>query len=104
MKSFPWKVFFGVMFAIALILFCLPINLFNGAIVYQQGAQEVLVEAPLSLSYFVGLGYQADEMDYVKSFYLHPSGIILACAFLLIIPTLIAVRVQIHKKQKMHEK
>ena len=38
---------------IALPLFLLPLNLFNGEIIYQRALVEQKVAAPLSLSYFI---------------------------------------------------
>ena len=55
---------------IALPLFLLPLNLFNGEIIYQRALVEQKVAAPLSLSYFIGVGYDQKDMVGVKEFYL----------------------------------
>lgn len=90
----PIYVFLISMLLIALPLFLFPINLFQGEIVYQHGLVESIVDAPLSLSYFVGLGYNPDDMIGIKSFYLKPGGYLLAALLILGIPGLIAFRVR----------
>ncbi|MFA7272549.1 MAG: hypothetical protein WC044_01700 [Crocinitomicaceae bacterium] len=91
--------------AIALPLFIFPINLFEGEIVYQIGIQHSVIKAPLSLSYFIGLGYDPADMVNIKSFYLLPFGYAMVAVFLIGIPVLIAYRVHLGKlKNKQHEK
>jgi hypothetical protein len=97
-RSFPWKIFFIAFFAMIFLLFCFPINLFNGEIVLNSGLQEEIVEVPLSLSYFIGIGYNKTELEGVTDFYLLPSGYMLAVIFLVGIPTLIAYRLKLGKK------
>jgi hypothetical protein len=77
---------------IALPLFLLPLNLFNGEIIYQRALVEQKVAAPLSLSYFIGIGYDQKDMVGVKEFYLVKDGIILAIIVLFGIPGIIAYR------------
>jgi hypothetical protein len=77
---------------IALPLFLLPLNLFNGEIIYQRALVEQKVAAPLSLSYFIGVGYDQKDMVGVKEFYLVKDGIILAIIVLFGIPGIIAYR------------
>jgi hypothetical protein len=93
----PLFVFLVSMILIALPLFLFPINLFQGVIVYQEGLVETIAEAPLSLSYFIGLGYSPDDLMGIKSFYLKPGGYLLATLLILGIPGLIAYRVNLRK-------
>lgn len=58
-----------------------------------EGLVETKIEAPLSLSYFFGLGYSEEDMIGIKDFYLKPGGYILAFLFTLGFPSLIALRV-----------
>jgi hypothetical protein len=58
---------------------------------------ERVVDAPLSLSYFVGLGYNPEDMIGIKSFHLKPGGYVLAALLILGIPGLIAYRVNLRK-------
>jgi hypothetical protein len=93
----PIYVFLISMLLIALPLFLFPINLFQGVIVYQEGLVETTVEAPLSLSYFVGMGYNPGDLMGIKSFHLKPGGYVLAALLILGIPGLIAYRVNLRK-------
>jgi hypothetical protein len=93
----PIYVFLISMLLVALPLFLFPINLFQGVIVYQEGLVETTVQAPLSLSYFVGIGYNPDDLMGIKSFYLKPGGYVLAALLILGIPGLIAYRVNLRK-------
>jgi hypothetical protein len=88
----PLVIFFLSFVLIALPLFLLPLNLFKGEIVYKQALVEQKVAAPLSLSYFIGIGYDQKDMVGVKEFYLVKDGIILAVLFLIGIPAIIAYR------------
>ena len=93
----PIYAFLISMLLIALPLFLFPVNLFQGEIVYQEGLVESVVDAPLSLSYFVGLGYNPEDMIGIKSFHLKPGGYVLAALLILGIPGLIAYRVNLRK-------
>ena len=94
MRTFPFKLFFICFLVLALILFCFPLNLFDGEIVIQHGLQKEVIQAPLSLSYFVGLGYNSEDLKdaNITDFYLLPTGYLLAAAFLLGVPFVIALR------------
>lgn len=76
----------------AAIFFLFPINFFDGAIVLENGIQTMTVERPLSLSYFIGLGYDEQDMDIVRDFYLKPKGWFMAFVFIVGIPALVAYR------------
>lgn len=73
-------------------LFTLPINLFQGVIEYNNGIQSWTIDAPLSLSYFIGLGYDPADMVDVVGFHLTASGWSLALIFTIGFPALISYR------------
>ena len=91
----PLFIFLLGVILIATPLFLFPINLFNGAIVFENGAQKIVQDAPLSLSYFIGLGYQENEMVGVVDFYLKQEGYILAFCLIIGFPALLAYRLKI---------
>ena len=77
---------------LAMIFFLLPINLFDGEIVYMEEHREYIVQAPLSLSYFVGIGFEKADMINVKTYYLTAKGIFMAFIFILGLPAILAYR------------
>lgn len=96
----PWFVFFFSLILIGGILILVSPNLFEGEIVYAQNGKKYILEAPLSLAYFLGLGYQETEMKGVVDFYLTRRGYMLAASLLLGFPTLLAYRSFLAKKNK----
>lgn len=94
----PIVLFFLLAFCIALPLCIFPINIFDGEIVVGNELQNYTEKAPLSLSYFFGLGYNEEDMDVIKNFYLLPTGYLMALIFIIGIPAIVAYR--IHLKQK----
>lgn len=97
-KLFP--VFIVSLLVIAALLFLLPINLFDGEIIYESGLQIVIVKAPLSLSYFIGMGYDESEMVGVKSFHLLPIGYLMAFLILFGLPALVSYRIYLGRLKK----
>lgn len=91
----PIIIFFLGVILIATPLFLFPINLFNGAIVFENGPQKIVQDAPLSLSYFIGLGYEEQDMVGVSDFYLKQEGFILAFCLIIGFPALLAYRLKI---------
>lgn len=96
----PWFVFVFTFVLISGTLVIVSPNLFEGEIVYNQNGKKYILEAPLSLAYFVGLGYQAEEMQGVADFYLTRRGYMLAASLLLGFPTLLAYRSFLATKNK----
>lgn len=100
----PIAVFLVLVVLIALPLFLFPINLFQGEEVRVHevfGKQvEVVNQVPLSLSYFIGLGYDEADLVGVKDFYLKPQGILLAFILIFGIPALMAYRVHLNSFKK----
>lgn len=97
-RQHPFIFFFTLMLIIALPLFLFPINLFPGEIKIERGLVEITEQAPLSLSYFIGLGYEKSDMTEIKDFYLLTQGYILAFIIIIGIPALAAFRITIPKK------
>jgi hypothetical protein len=100
----PRNIFFILIFALGLPLFLFPINLFKGEEVREKEVFGKMVEiktpVPLSLSYFIGIGYEEEDLIGVKDFYLLPEGYLLAFLFIFGVPALIAYRVYIGQKAK----
>lgn len=89
--------FFSTSLVLALIFFTLPINLFDGVIEIEEPLRSYSIERPLSLSYFIGLGYDEADMVHVKDFYLTTKGYIIAFVFVLGLPALLSYRVYLKK-------
>lgn len=96
----PWFVFAFSLILIGGTLILVSPNLFEGEIVYEQNGKKYVLEAPLSLAYFVGLGYDQADMKQVVEFYLTRRGYMLAASLLLGFPALLAYRSFLAKKQK----
>ena len=64
----PFFVFCLAVIFIALPLFIFPINFFDGEIIMKNGLSETKMEAPLSLSYFIGFGFNSIDMEGIKDF------------------------------------
>lgn len=97
LKNKPFLIFLILFLVVSIPLWTLPINLFPGVISYGNGIQDITEDAPLSLSYFIGLGYNKEEMEGIKDFYLKPAGYILAFIFTVGIPALAAYRLSSKK-------
>lgn len=96
----PITIFALSSFALALLFFLFPINIFDGEVVLVNGIQRMTEKAPLSLSYFIGIGYQAEEMQGIESFRLLPTGYTMAFLLIFCLPALIAYRVHLSRIKK----
>ena len=96
----PLATFFFSLCLIALPLFLFPINLFPGEIIITINGTEQVREVPMSLSYFIGLGYEPEDMINIKDFYLTTRGYVLSACMLIGIPFLIAYRVYLNGRRK----
>ena len=85
---------------IATVLFLLPIELFDGEIVHKVGTEEVVEPHPLSLSYFIGVGYDEENLETIIDFHLTTRGIVTALIFIFGIPGLIGYRVYLQKTKE----
>ncbi|HNS42116.1 MAG TPA: hypothetical protein PKN22_05105 [Taishania sp.] len=91
------KLKFALIFVICLLivnipLWFFPIQLFPGVIEFQNGLQAVTIEAPLSLSHFIGKGFNEGDLENVNDFYLKPTGYALAFIICIGLPFIIALR------------
>jgi hypothetical protein len=96
--SQPFILFAVLVVLISFPLFVFPINLFPGEIVLDTGVGQSTVAAPLSLAYFLGLGYAQEDMVGVVDFYLLPQGIALAFILTIGVPAVFAYRLHVKKK------
>lgn len=93
MKTRALAIFVITAFVLALIFFTLPINIFDGELHIVHPPQDYTIEAPLSLSNFIGLGYDEADMQFVESFNLTTKGWVMAIIFIFGFPALLAYRV-----------
>ena len=96
----PIFVFFALSGILALVFCLFPINLFDGVIEYVEPRRSYSINAPLSLSYFLGLGYDEADMVHVSTFYLTPKGMIMAAIFIFGFPALAAYRIHLKSVSK----
>jgi len=94
----PKLLFISLVLFFLLVFFLFPINLFDGEIIYERGLVTITEQRPISLSYFIGIGYDKEDMVGVKDFYLLPIGYLIAFIFTVGIPALISYRVHLSKK------
>tara|TARA_R110002072_G_scaffold232309_1_gene389664 strand:+ start:16527 stop:16841 length:315 start_codon:yes stop_codon:yes gene_type:complete len=93
----PWVLFIGLSVLLAALFFLFPINLFDGVIVYKKQRLVSTIETPLSLSYFIGLGYDNVDIEDVETFYLTTKGMVMAFIFILGLPGMLAYRSYLKK-------
>ena len=96
----PFLIFFIAVLIIAIPLFIFPINLFDGVIIMKNGLPERKIEVPLSLSYFIGFGFNSIDMEGIKDFYLLPKGYLLAFCIILGCPAIVTYRIFLAQKKK----
>lgn len=96
----PLYLFLALFLLLALPLCTLPINVFPGVVVYGSGETEMKMEAPLSLAYFLGMGYDDADMAGVTDFYLTVKGYVLAICFLIGVPALLTYRILLRRKSE----
>jgi hypothetical protein len=95
----PLIIYILLAFGIALPLCVFPINIFDGEIIVGNELQNYTEKVPLSLSYFFGLGYNEEDMNIIKDFYLLPTGYLLAFIFIFGIPALLSYRIYLKQKK-----
>jgi len=96
----PWFVFLLSFLLIAMLLIFISPNLFEGEVVYERGGRQYILQAPLSLAYFLGMGYHPSEMNNVVDFYLTKRGYMLAFSLLFGFPILFAYRSLLEKRNR----
>ena len=96
----PLIIFLSTSLLLSVIFFMFPINLFDGEIVYKSELTEYTVSTRLSLSYFIGIGYDEADMVNVATFYLTWQGIAMAILFILGFPALLAYRIYLKRTKQ----
>lgn len=77
---------------VAAILCCVPIELFDGEVVWKINDQEVVSKQSLSLSYFFGIGLGDTDLSSVRDFRLTAQGWMLVFIFIIGLPGLLSYR------------
>jgi hypothetical protein len=105
----PINIFF-VLFIVLLLVFCLlPINIFDGAIVYQKGITKFIEPRPLSLHFI--LDFENYKEIFKKEMpgwiiidkYLTAKGYAMAAIFIIGIPALAAYRLHLGKNRNTNK-
>ena len=103
----PFLIFFIAVLIIAIPLFIFPINLFDGVIIMKNGLPDMKnglperkIEVPLSLSYFIGFGFNSIDMEGIKDYYLLPKGYLLAFCLIFGFPATLTYRIYLAQKKK----
>lgn len=99
-KTRSLAIFVITALVLSIVFFTLPINLFDGQIDYVEPHREYTVDAPLSLSYFIGMGYDDAEMEHVVAFRLTGRGWLMAFIFIFGFPALLAYRIYLKAKKE----
>ena len=92
-KTRALAIFVITAFVLAVVFFIFPINIFDGQMHIVEPTRDYIIDAPLSLSYFVGLGYDEVDMQYVESFNLTTKGWVMSVIFIFGFPALLAYRI-----------
>lgn len=93
MKTRALAIFAVTALVLALVFFLCPINIFDGEMHIVNPPQDYVIEAPMSLSNFIGLGYDEADMEFVESFNLTTKGLVMAIIFIFGFPALLAYRI-----------
>ncbi len=88
----PWVVFCFSILLLSALFFFVPINLFEGEIIFEENGKTWTQRANISLSYFIGIGASKEDLIGVKDFYLVSKGYLLACFMILGFPGILAYR------------
>lgn len=91
----PVIVFFLTMIGLSAVFFLIPINIFDGEYTFKVNGITFSEEAKISLSYFVGVGVNPEDLKDVVGFRLLPMGYFLVFLMLIAFPILIAYRVHV---------
>ncbi len=84
-------------FALTFVVFAIPlfffnISIFDGEIIVMQGTEEIGLPIKLSLSYFIGVGINPEDLKDIQGFHLVSKGYFLAACLLIGFPSLMAYR------------
>ena len=92
--------FIGSFLLLSAVFFIFEIRIFDGIVIYDLNGFDQQVPSKLSLSYFIGLGYDQEEISHVKQFYLVTAGYANAFLILVGIPLFVAYRFYLSKKNR----
>lgn len=84
---------------ITLLLILLPVNLFDGEIVYKVGTMEHIEQRPMSLRFLTGMEGDLSKLPNVKSVNLSSKGYLMLFIILVGFPALLSYRVFLGKKE-----
>lgn len=106
MKKKYLLIFLICSLVVSAIFFLIPINLFDGEIVFENANGVALqpIKAKLSLSYFIGIGASTEDLKGVKDFYLLPMGYFFAFLMIFGLPALISYRIYLNNQNKEHKR
>lgn len=100
MKTKALAIFVITALVLTIVLFVVPINLFDSQIHYVEPTRDYIVEAPLSLSNYIGLYEDEASMEFVESFWLTPKGWFMVVIFIFGFPALLAYRIYLKGKKE----
>lgn len=96
----PWIIFCIGIALMASVFVFIPINLFDGEVHFNNGAQQFTEPTNLALSYFFGIGITKGDLKDVVGFNLTAKGYALAAIFIVGIPGLLAYRIHLKSSKK----
>ena len=84
-------------YALTFVVFAVPLfffffSIFDGEIIVLQGTKEIALPIKLSLSYFIGVGINPEDLKDIQGFHLVSKGYFLAACLLIGFPSLMAYR------------
>lgn len=94
----PLATFFIAGAIVSTILFIIPINLFDGEVVYRVDGKDLVAQTKMSLSDFTGIWTTEEDLRDVEDFYLTGKGWLMVFLINFCLPALIAYRVWIGQK------
>jgi len=95
----PVLIFVVTMVVLSAVFFFFPIKIFDGEVIYEVDNVHKVLSGKLSLSYFIGFGYEPTDIVGVKDFYLTKQGWLMAFVVLIGFPFLLALRFYLRSKK-----
>ena len=97
----PYLVAAFLTLVLASIFFLFPIEVFDGEVTYTNGVQSITIRQRLSLSYFIGMGFEEGKsMRDISHMALVPKGYVLAILMIVGFPALIGYRVWLSNQHR----
>lgn len=101
MKKKFLLLFAALVLVLTAVFFLIRIQIFDGEVVLLKGSEEISLPIKLSLSHFIGIGFDEGDLDGVKDFYLVRTGYFNAFLILFALPGLVCYRLYLAKKNKV---